>query len=116
MNLRFKAEFGSGGAQPMQLRIGAIDSVLHSWLIEWVQALRKEHPALELALTVETTPVLLDQMRRGTADLILAALPADGDSVRTRALLPSPWSLSARRSGTAAASSRCRISRNRTSC
>ena len=85
-----KAEFGSGGAQPMQLRIGAIESVLHSWLIEWVQALRKEHPALELALTVETTPVLLDQMRRGTADLILAALPADGDSVQTRALLPMP--------------------------
>ena len=51
MNLRFKAEFGSGGAQPMQLRIGAIESVLHSWLIEWVQAPRKEHPALELALT-----------------------------------------------------------------
>ena len=54
MNLRFNAEFGSGGAQPMQLRIGAIEAVLHSWLIEWVQALRKEHPALELALTVES--------------------------------------------------------------
>ena len=85
-----KAELGSGGPQPMQLRIGVIESVLHSWLIEWVQALRREHPALELALTVETTPVLLDQMRRGAADLILAALPADGDSVQTRALAPMP--------------------------
>ncbi len=85
-----KAEFGSGAERPMQLRIGVIESVLHSWLIEWVQALRRQHPALELALTVETTPVLLDQMKRGTADLILAALPADGDRVQTRALVPMP--------------------------
>ena len=85
-----KAEFGGGSERPMQLRIGVIESVLHSWLIEWVQALRKAHPALELALTVEATPVLLDQMKRGTADLILAALPADGDSVQTRALAPMP--------------------------
>ena len=85
-----KAEFGSGAERTMQLRIGVIESVLHSWLIEWVQALRAQHPALELALTVETTPVLLDQMRRGTADLVLTALPADGDGVRTRALSPMP--------------------------
>jgi DNA-binding transcriptional LysR family regulator len=87
-----KAEFGSGASsgveRPMFLRIGVIESVLHSWLIEWVQALRREHPALELELTVETTPVLVDHMRRGAADLILAALPADGDGVRTRALTP----------------------------
>ncbi len=85
-----KAEFGSGAEGPMQLRIGAIESVLHSWLIEWLQALRRDHPALELALTVETTPVLRDQMKRGAVDLVLAALPADGDSVRTRALVPMP--------------------------
>lgn len=84
-----KAEFGQA-ERPMQLRIGVIESVLHSWLIEWVQALRRAHPALELALTVETTPVLLDQMKRGTADLILAALPADGQSVQTLALAPMP--------------------------
>jgi len=85
-----KAEFGSGAQGPMSLRIGVIESVLHSWLIEWVQALRRQHPALELELTVETTPVLLDHMRRGAADLVLAALPAEGDGVRTRALAPMP--------------------------
>ena len=85
-----KAEFGSGAEGPMQLRIGVIESVLHSWLIDWLQGLRRDHPALELALTVETTPVLRDQMKRGAVDLVLAALPADGDSVRTRALVPMP--------------------------
>jgi DNA-binding transcriptional LysR family regulator len=85
-----KAEFGGHAQQPMSLRIGAIESVLHSWLIEWVQALRQDHPALELALTVETTPVLVDQMKRGTADLVLAALPASAEGVQTRALAPMP--------------------------
>jgi DNA-binding transcriptional LysR family regulator len=91
-----KAEFGgAAGAdgkpeRAMSLRIGVIESVLHSWLIEWLQALRSEHPALELALTVETTPVLLEQMKRGTADMIVAALPAAGEGVRTRALAPMP--------------------------
>jgi DNA-binding transcriptional LysR family regulator len=85
-----KAEFGSGAEGPMQLRIGVIESVLHSWLIQWVQALRLDHPKLELALTVETTPVLVDQVRRGAADMILAALPADGDGVQSRSLPPMP--------------------------
>ncbi len=85
-----KAEFGSEGQRPMSLRLGVIESVLHSWLIPWLQALRGAHPALELALTVETSPVLVDQLRRGTVDLVLAALPADGDGVRTRALAPMP--------------------------
>ena len=85
-----KAEFGSGAQGAVSLRIGVIESVLHSWLIDWVHALRREHPALELELTVETTPVLLDHMRRGAADLVLAALPAGGDGVRTRALSPMP--------------------------
>jgi DNA-binding transcriptional LysR family regulator len=84
------AEFGGASERTITLRIGVIESVLHSWLIDWLQALRQNHPALELELTVETTPVLQEQMRRGTVDLILAALPAPGDAVLTRALAPMP--------------------------
>jgi DNA-binding transcriptional LysR family regulator len=86
-----KLEFGGGPAtRAVSLRVGVIESVLHSWLIDWLQALRVQHPGMELALTVETTPVLLDHMRRGAADLVIAALPADGDGVRTRALASMP--------------------------
>jgi DNA-binding transcriptional LysR family regulator len=85
-----KLELGAASARAVALRVGAIESVLHSWLIDWVQGLRREHPSLELELTVETTPVLLDLMRRGAVDLVLAALPAGGDGVRTRALAPMP--------------------------
>src|SRR6185369_2820442 len=47
-----KAEMGSGAPQAMTLRLGAIESVLHSWLIPMVEKLRADHPGLELALTV----------------------------------------------------------------
>jgi DNA-binding transcriptional LysR family regulator len=43
-------------------------------------------PQLELELTVETTPTLLEQVRRGTLDLGFAALPASGDGLRTHTL------------------------------
>ena len=39
-----------------------------------------------LELTVETTPILMDQIQRGTQDLVFAVLPASADGVRNRAL------------------------------
>ncbi|MBI5719454.1 MAG: LysR family transcriptional regulator [Burkholderiales bacterium] len=95
-----RSELGSGGAaRESVLRVGVIESVLHSWLIEWVQALRAEQPALQLELTVETTPVLMDQMRRGTADLVLAALAVEGQGIETRALAPMPMVFVGRKAG-----------------
>lgn len=81
-----KAEMGSGASMAVSLRIGTIESVLHAWLIPWMEHLRTENPALELELSVETTPVLIEQMRRGTQDLVFTALPTSGDGVRSRAL------------------------------
>ncbi|MES2975980.1 MAG: LysR family transcriptional regulator [Pseudomonadota bacterium] len=86
MQREIKSEMGSGTPQAIVMRIGAIESVLHSWLIPWIEKLRTEHPALELELTVETTPILMEQVRRGTQDLVFAAMPAPADGVRSRAL------------------------------
>lgn len=83
-----KQEMGSGAPMAVSMRIGAIESVLHSWLIPWLEKLRVDHPGLELELTVETTPILMDQVQRGTLDLVFAALPASADSVRNQALPP----------------------------
>jgi DNA-binding transcriptional LysR family regulator len=97
-----RAELGGAPAEgAITLRVGVIESVLHSWLIDWVQALRQAQPGLQLALTVETTPVLMDQMRRGAVDLILAALPADGDGVSNRALTPMPLNFVGKTAATA---------------
>ncbi len=85
-----KAEMGSGQDLVASLRIGAIESVLHSWLIPWIEKLRVEQPGLELELTVETTPVLMDQAQRGAQDIVFAALPAGGEGVRSKALPPMP--------------------------
>ncbi len=81
-----KLEMGSGQPMAVSMRIGAIESVLHSWLIPWLEKLRAEHPGLELELTVETTPILVDLIQRGTLDLVFAVLPASSDGVRNQAL------------------------------
>ena len=81
-----KSEMGSGAPRTVTLRIGAIESVLHSWLIEWVQHMRRSAPEFELELTVETTPVLVEQVRRGTLDIAFAALPAAGNGLMSRAM------------------------------
>jgi len=85
---QIKAEMGSDQMRSTLLRIGAIESVVHSWLTEWLQQMRQAQTAFELDLTVETTPLLTEQVRRGTLDLAFAALPAAGEGVRTRALVP----------------------------
>ena len=83
-----KAEMGSGAEQAVPLRLGAIESVLHSWLIPWIEALRKERPALALELTVETTPMLLEQMRRGTTS---SGTPTSSRSASTTSRRSRPW-------------------------
>jgi len=90
LHREIKGEMGAGAGtkRTMLLRIGVIESVLHSWLIEWVQHMRSTNPDFELELTVETTPVLVDQVKRGALDLVFAALPTSGENLRSRALPP----------------------------
>jgi DNA-binding transcriptional LysR family regulator len=83
-----KAEMAPGALRAATLRIGAIESVLHSWLVPFIEDLRAEHAGLELELTVETTPVLLDQIRRGALDLVFAALPSSTEGLRSEAFPP----------------------------
>ena len=83
-----KAEMGSNQPMAVSMRIGAIESVLHSWLIPWLEKLRMDHPGLELELTVETTPILIEQVARGTLDLVFAVLPAASTGVRNHTLPP----------------------------
>jgi DNA-binding transcriptional LysR family regulator len=87
-----KAEMGSGAPLAVSMRIGAIESVLHSWLIPWIEKLRSDHPALELELTVETTPILVEQVQRGTLDLVFAALPARPTAFAAAHCRPWKWS------------------------
>ncbi len=90
LHREIKREMGVDGLRPVSLRIGVIESVLHSWLMEWLQHMRRSNPDFELQLTVETTPVLVDLVNRGALDLAFAALPSSGESLRSRALPSMP--------------------------
>jgi DNA-binding transcriptional LysR family regulator len=81
-----KSEMGGEAPPEVQMRLGAIESVLHSWLIPWVESLRAQYPALELELSVETTPVLIELVRRGAMDIVFTATPANAEGVRTRTM------------------------------
>ena len=83
-----KLEMGANVQMAVSMRIGAIESVLHSWLIPWLEKLRADHPGLELELTVETTPILMDLVQRGALDVVFAALPAASTGVRNHTLPP----------------------------
>lgn len=91
-----KQELGSGLLRARVLRLGVIESVVHSWLTGWLDEMRSAHADFELELTVETTPVLIDQLQRGKLDLAFAAQPASGEGVRTMALAPMPMCFAVR--------------------
>ena len=87
---QLKVELVSGTRQPVSLRLGVIESVLHGELVTWLAQLRREQPAFELELLVETTDVLQERLQRGALDLVLSAQAVMIDGVRTRPLTSLP--------------------------
>ena len=86
LHRQIRDELGTEDTGVHLLRVGAIESVLHTWLIPLLQHLRSAHPQLQLELTVEITPVLVEAVKRGTLDLVFAAQSASGPDVRSRPL------------------------------
>jgi len=87
LHRQLRDELGTDEGGAHLLRVGAIESVLHTWLIPLLEHLRAAHPNLELELTVEITPVLVEAVKRGTLDLVFAAQSISAPGIRTR-LLP----------------------------
>ena len=83
---QMRDELGTEEAGVHLLRVGAIESVLHTWLIPMLQHLRTVHANLQLELTVEITPVLVEAVKRGTLDLVFAAQSISASDIRTRPL------------------------------
>lgn len=93
MMARVRQDLGAADVGPTTLRIGAIESVVHSWLPAWLQTLRTSHPDFQLELTVEASTVLMEHIRRGTLDLVFTALGGDMPQVRSLALPSMPMTL-----------------------
>lgn len=83
-----KNELGAPEQHPFTLRVGGIETVLHTWLIPMVDALKKSAPQIEFELTIEMTHILNEQIRRGSLDLIFSAMPAIGDGIVNETLPP----------------------------
>ncbi len=88
LHRQLRDELGTEGGGAHLLRVGAVESALHTWLIPLLEHLRSEHANLELELTVEITPVLVEAVKRGNLDLVFAAQSVSAPGVSTRALPP----------------------------
>ena len=86
LHRQLRDELGTEETGVHLLRVGAIESVLHTWLIPLLRHLRSVHPKLQLELTVEITPVLVEAVKRGTLDLVFAAQSISAPDIRTRPL------------------------------
>ena len=95
-------EFGSMTMQhdPLdgQLRLGAPDSFGLTCMAQLLQSLREERPDLEIALTVDNSAVLSEQLNERMLDVAFLADPDVEPHVRTELLgtMEHAWIASAR--------------------
>ncbi len=88
LQLDLKRELGTPEHLPLSLRVGGIESVLHTWLTPLLKSLKAHYPTIEFELNVEMTHVLNEQIRRGGLDLVFSAAPVDGTGIVSEPLTP----------------------------
>ncbi|WOC15374.1 LysR substrate-binding domain-containing protein [Pseudochrobactrum sp. MP213Fo] len=65
------------GILQSRLRLGIIPTIAPYLLPELIQALKKQYPALKLELREALTDRLLDELRNGELDAVIAAMPVN---------------------------------------
>ncbi len=81
---RLKAELHAGGGDPVAVvRIGAIDSVVSTWMPHLIECLREVRPNLRIELSVEGTALLHRGMESGEFDLVFAVDPLMGEGFQS---------------------------------
>ncbi|TDV16391.1 LysR family transcriptional regulator [Paraburkholderia caballeronis] len=75
------------------LRVGAIESVVHTWLPELIKRIRDEYPKLALELTSDTSANLAVLLANGQIDVALQTTPVAGTDASNVPLgsLPMCW-------------------------
>lgn len=79
------------------LRIGVIETIVHTWLIDFLDRLQAGHRGLEIELTAESTQQLHDRLRRGQLDVTLQTDPVLGDDISNLSLGQMPMCVIGRR-------------------
>lgn len=81
---------GIGGKLAGILRLAAIQTLGPYYLPSQLRPIRAAYPELALRLAEGRTEPLLDELRRGSIDLVLAALPLPRDGLTTVAVFREP--------------------------
>ncbi|MBO9097364.1 MULTISPECIES: hydrogen peroxide-inducible genes activator [unclassified Rhizobium] len=75
-----------GGVLDGLIRIGIIPTVAPYLVPQFVPYLRRAYPNVEIELKEAVTSRLLADLAEGRLDAVIAALPLEGDGIRTRSL------------------------------
>lgn len=73
-----------------RIRVGAMDTVIHTWLSPFVTKVMERYPAVEIELTADTARNLSEQLQKGYLDIIFQTDMVNGDSVRNVELASFP--------------------------
>ncbi len=63
------------------VRIGVVETIVHTWLIPFLERLQQVHSKLAIQLTAEPTFRLHEQLRRGQLDVALQTDPILGEGI-----------------------------------
>ncbi|MCQ4313390.1 LysR family transcriptional regulator [Stutzerimonas sp. VN223-3] len=85
-----KQSISSAGDTQGLVRIGAMDTIMHTWLSSFVARIMECYPAVEIELTADTARNLCDQLQKGYLDIIFQTDEVRADSVRNQALAQYP--------------------------
>jgi DNA-binding transcriptional LysR family regulator len=62
-----------------KVTVGTVMAPAVELIVPAVDAVRRGHPGLQIAVDVDTSPVLIDRLRQGQLDFAIARIPADTD-------------------------------------
>ena len=79
-----------------RVRIGVMDTVIHTWLSPLVAQMTDHYPLVEIELVADTSLNLCDQLQKGFLDLILQTDLVRQESVRSLELASHPHGLDRR--------------------
>ena len=66
-----------------EVRIGVIETIVHTWLIPFLQRVQERYPGIEIQLTSESTRRLHEQLQQGELDIALQTDMLTGDHIRS---------------------------------
>ena len=73
-----------------KLRLGVIETVVHSWLAQYVSYLNENYPKLEIDLTVDSSSTLQKRLLNGELDIAIRAEGIDSPRVVSNAIASYP--------------------------